>query len=360
MESVQQPTTNELLRRFLTAPDEAESAALLEELLARAAQIIESIIHRKLLTFQSSGFQFTREDAEDLRGECLFNLVNTLRKLKEPAAENRIDDFPAYVAVVAYNECSRFWRTRVRQFERLRNKIKYLLRHEPSFALWQDDAELWWCALRQSEWYEKGIAANETPAAKVSREHIVALVAKHEPNYAQAHLLDLMTAVFAQAAGALRLSEAIGIAAQLWSIQDLPDRSLDEMQAAGIEPAAELSDQQRLLERTVELRALWQAIQELPPRQRYVTLGTLQDDDGHELLTAFFDSGIAHIPDLARALQVSADEVYELMPRLPLADNKLAESLQLSRQQVYNLRKSARDFLQRRLAGKQRRKRDRG
>lgn len=359
MEPPQSPTANDLLRRYLDTREESESAPLLEELLTYAARIIEPIIHRKGSSFQSSGFQFKREDLEDLRGECLFNLVNALRRLKESASENRIADFPAYVAVVAYNECARFWRTRVRQFERLRNKIKYLLRHEPSFALWQDHDEIWWCALAPQQTSPAAAAADQTQRGAVAREHIVALVSKHEPNYAQAHLLDLMAAIFTHADGALRMSEAIGIAAELWSVQDLPDRSLDEMQAAGMEPGVERLDQQATIEQRVDLRELWEAIQELPPRQRYVTLCTLRDDDGHELLTAFFDSGIAHLPDLARALEISIDEVYALLPALPLSDGALAERLRLTLQQVYNLRKSARDFLRRRLAGRQRRKRDR-
>lgn len=351
MEHAQTPSADELLRRFLETRDEVEGARLLEELLAAGAtQIVKPILYRKLRSFQSaSGFQFTREDVEDLQSECLSNLVKVLRDQKESSDKSVIGDFSGYAAVVAYNECAKFWRSRVRQLESLKNKIKYLLQHESGFSLWQNEAGTWWCALAQAE----------TAPAQVANEHLVALVRKHHATYAQAHPLDLVTAIFAQAGGALRLKDVIGIVADLWSIRDIPDRSLDEMKAVGLEVAEPL-DARHIFELRVELKTLWDAILELPPRQKGVILYTLQDRDGHEMLTAFFDAGIAHMQDLERALSLPADEILALLPQLPLADKFLARRLQLTPQQVYNLRKSARDFLRRRLAGKQRRKRRRG
>jgi DNA-directed RNA polymerase specialized sigma24 family protein len=351
MELLQSSSADELLRRFLGTPDEAESARLLDSLLANhAAHIINPILYRKLRSFQATNsLQFAPEDFEDLQAECLFNLVKVLRDLKENPDGKVITDFRAYVAVTAYNECAKFWRSRVQQYERLKNKIKYMLHHEPAFNLWQDEAKTWWCALAQ----------NEIGPAKVERAHILSLVRKHHATYAQAHPLDLVTAIFAQAGGALRLSGLIGIVAELWGIQDLPDRSLDQMKEAGVE-ASELLDARSLFELRVDLASLWEAIHELPPRQRSVILYTLQDTDGHEMLTAFFDTGVAHMQDLARALNINEDEILALLSSLPLADAALAQRLQLTSQQVYNLRKSARDFLRRRLAGKQRRKRQAG
>jgi hypothetical protein len=54
---------------------------------------------------------------------------------------------------------------------------------------------------------------------------------------------------------------------------------------------------------------------------------------------------------LAAALEMDAEALAALWNELPLDDRRLAEDLQLTRQQVVNIRKSARERLRRRLKG---------
>ena len=106
----------------------------------------------------------------------------------------------------------------------------------------------------------------------------------------------------------------------------------------------------------MDLRAslahLWGEIGELPPNQRMALLLNLRDQSGDSALRLFPALGIASIRQIAGAMELDANEMALLWPRLPLDDLELAQMLQLSRQQVINLRKSARQRLARRSKGR--------
>jgi hypothetical protein len=60
-------------------------------------------------------------------------------------------------------------------------------------------------------------------------------------------------------------------------------------------------------------------------------------------------AGVATIAQVAAVVEVPLDELAALWPDLPLDDNTIAARLGGTRQQIINLRKSARDRLARRL-----------
>jgi hypothetical protein len=61
-------------------------------------------------------------------------------------------------------------------------------------------------------------------------------------------------------------------------------------------------------------------------------------------------TGVASIRAIASVLEIPAEEFAEIWNMLPLDDLAIAERLQVTRQQVINLRKSARKRLERRMA----------
>ncbi len=60
-------------------------------------------------------------------------------------------------------------------------------------------------------------------------------------------------------------------------------------------------------------------------------------------------TGIAPLAELARVLDLTEGELRELWPTLPRDDQWIAERLGVTRRQVINLRKCARERLARRL-----------
>jgi DNA-directed RNA polymerase specialized sigma24 family protein len=104
-------------------------------------------------------------------------------------------------------------------------------------------------------------------------------------------------------------------------------------------------------ERRTYLARLWKEIRQLPPRQAAALLLNLRDGQGRNAAALLPLTGIATLRQMAAAVALPPEELAGLWSRLPLEDAALAEILGLTRQQVINLRKSARERLARRMRG---------
>jgi hypothetical protein len=96
---------------------------------------------------------------------------------------------------------------------------------------------------------------------------------------------------------------------------------------------------------------LWEELRRLPLKQRVALLLNLRDHQGEGCIALFPAIGIASFRQLAEALDLEAEKLAEIWNELPLDDARIADLLQLTRQQVINARKSARRRLERRLKG---------
>jgi DNA-directed RNA polymerase specialized sigma24 family protein len=326
---------DELLRRFAEATDEAECARLLARLIGEhAAPLWETIFaykfHRHL-----SGEDFTAV-IEDLQSACKTRLVQAVRAAKAEPEAKAIRNFRAYAAVMAHNAYAGYWRQRAPQRESLKNKVRYLLRTDPRFAVWKDEDGEKWCGWR----------GGSRESVKITLAQLADIVKRHEPRYAQIHLRELAAAMFNHAGGALRVDDVTDLTALLWGVKDAPPAPL---------PPAPPDGTQARLENRATLARLWAEIKELPSRQRKVLLYHLRDEQGDEMVSQWFDCGLANGAELATAFEITPEEFYRLLPELPWPDEKIGALLGLTPPQVSNLRRVARDSLRRRLAGKNKR-----
>ena len=142
------------------------------------------------------------------------------------------------------------------------------------------------------------------------------------------------------------------MAAKIWDIQDM--RQVENDDAGDGEVWNRLPDPRvnvaTLVERRMYLAALWKEICELRPLQRVALLLNLHDASGQDMLPLFILVDIAHLPEIAASLDMPVQEFAELWESLPLDDTAIAQRLGITRQQVINLRKSARERLARRMA----------
>src|SRR2546425_1310761 len=97
------------------------------------------------------------------------------------------------------------------------------------------------------------------------------------------------------------------------------------------------------------LEQLWNEIKQLPRRQRVALLCNLKNQQGVNVITLFPATGVATFGQLADALEISVLDFETLWARLPLDDLSLGKYLGITRQQVINLRRNARDRLMRRM-----------
>jgi hypothetical protein len=113
--------------------------------------------------------------------------------------------------------------------------------------------------------------------------------------------------------------------------------------AAGGPATDDQLDRQRFLER------VWTEIRALPVRQRVALLLNLAGPSSQDMLSLLPVTGVASWPEIATALDMDAVRLQALVPGLPHDDHTIAGLLQVTRRQVINLRKCARERLARRL-----------
>jgi len=278
--------------------------------------------------FVRSGELIGRQDAQDIVGTVMLRLVQRLHAA-EAGAEPPIESVPDYVAALTFNAVNDHFRTRNPERARLRNRLRYALSHDRRLALWTIAEHL---AGGLSAWRGAQTARRE---AWPMPESLAARADADRP-------AEALVALFQAAGEPFLLRALLDTLAPLW-LRQLPQIRL----AAPIDRPTPLDTVQwRSL-----LAALWSEIAQLRPLQRKALLLNLRDVESEHALDLFVAVGTASMEEIARALEMPPDQLAAVWNELPLDDLRIADMLALTRQQVINLRKSARERLTRRLRG---------
>jgi hypothetical protein len=110
------------------------------------------------------------------------------------------------------------------------------------------------------------------------------------------------------------------------------------------------TDPVTIIEQRQLLQLLWREICQLPRRQRVALLLNLKNPHGINIITLLPATGIATFEQIALTLEIPAAEFEKLWADLPLDDLRLAAYLGATRQQVINLRRTARECLLKRMS----------
>lgn len=339
---------DDLLRLYLAARGAAEAERLLDELVTgRAAPVIRSTVAHGLRT-RGAGDVRARQDAEDVCAEVTLRLVSRLRGLRQDPGAAHIESFKGYVAVTAYNCCHDYLRRRHPRRHDLKNKLRYLFTHDPRFALWEGRGGVLICGparLRPAHGQEAMMPA--APHARWGEDEFSARrLGGRDPR--RLSLPDLVAAFFEGARAPFELEALVeGIAELLGLIEP------SEQERSTVADESVVRDEQpgqvAASERRAYLVRLWEELLALPERQRAALLLNLKDGAGNSQLELLVLTGVTTLRGIAAALELSPEEFAELWHDLPLDDNTIAGRLGLARQQVINLRKSARARLVRRM-----------
>ena len=327
-----------VLSPYLQARNEADEAAALEHLICERAQpIIRQVLGTKLRVGGSSDSDISADEATDMLNEITLKLVQRLRSLQANTDERGIDNFRGYVAVTAYHACDGYLRKKYPRRYSLKNQLRYILTHRASLAVWEGSEGYLLCGF--AVWRDSKLAVSRSELRqRASEVQLVNSNANSSPP-------DLLAEIFERAGGPLRLDDVVSLIADFWGIKDGPPAATagdgDEYSGHDEQLDARL-DQRSHLER------LWAEIRELPLRQRVALLMSLRDSNGRSVLALLPLIQIASIRQIAETLSMPAEKLAALWNQLPLADGAIAESLGVTRQQVVNLRKCARERLWRR------------
>ena len=331
---------------FLEASNASEEAAALARL--NVEQIDPTILRGlgyKLRFYHPQGEQNLRPEFEEIYNDIQLRLLKRLRALKEDPERNQIVNLRGYVATVTRNTCDEYLRQRYPLRRSLRDKIRHHLLTHTEFALWEDTEHNWFAGL--SGWQNLDRALRESNTSEL-QERLKREWQTVDVQRLQLH--DLLTTIFGVAQSPLDLDQLTKLIAGLWGIEDHPAEPLDADSYASLnkQPAAHVN-LETTIERRQSLQLVWREICELPRRQRLSLLLNLRNPHGINVITLLPVTGIATFEQIAQALEIPAAEFEQLWARLPLDDLHLAEYLGATRQQVINLRKTARERLLKRM-----------
>ncbi len=327
-----------LLESYAQCDETAASEELLQELVAVARPIIESVVRRRLVFCASAEFQ----DRDDVCGEVVVELIRRLRAFRDGENTIPIENASSYVATAAHHACDEYLRRKYPQRRRLKTKLRYILSTEPQFAVWENAAEQsreWLCGLKV--WQLQG----NQPVRRLSESWQD--ISIRTTDRSQQSVVAMLATIFDAVQSPILLDELVGIVARFWGVSDRivpidPEKS-DNLLVPNPES--------HLVQRR-GLECLWSEIRNLPVPQRIALLLNLRSGEGDSPIVFFPVMGIATIRQIAEVLNIPAEEFAELWNQLPSDDLMIAARLGVTRQQVINLRKSARDRLRRRIANR--------
>jgi hypothetical protein len=280
-------------------------------------------------------------------------LFTKFQRICHSPIERPIADLAAYAAVVADRVCSAHVRRKWPQRSRLKNRIRYALTRDPSLRVIESRHGEWLCG--RSEWPDPWTSSGTARLQQLragGRSHAIVAIGRDEPG--RLALPVLIARLLGFIGGPVDLDDLVSAAADLLGVTDQPP-SENAMREESGERSRSAADQTRALPDRLGDRAflsvVWGEVKQLPVNQRRALLLNLRDDEGHDVASLLPLVGAASLAEVAACLEMSVQAVRALWPGLPMDDLTLAGRLGLSRQQVINLRKSARDRLARRMRG---------
>ncbi|HSE41008.1 MAG TPA: sigma-70 family RNA polymerase sigma factor [Acidobacteriota bacterium] len=331
-----------ILLPLLEAGKEREEAFLSEILVTHAEPVIKKIVHYRLGV--SADRVGTKEswDAADVCGNAMMRLLSHLSKFTKDPREHPIRDFRGYAAVVAHHACNQYFRDKFPRRTQLQNKLRYLLNHNPNFGIWKEKDELV-CGLTQMR--------NQPSSTRVQEfvSQLKNLRLDFSEQLGPAKLSSVLKDVFQMVGSPILLEDLVKMMVNVLGIQEQKQQEpkdsesiLEQIEDRRVDAATEM--EQRLY-----LKRLWNEMIDLPLRQRIALLLSVRDSEGSSVLYLFPMTGVTSILEIAKSLSIPAEDFADLWSKLPLEDNGIAERLGITRQQVINLRRSARERLARRM-----------
>lgn len=298
----------------MSNPQDSHDELFGDSLAERALVVADNVVRRRC-----RGWNVAQHVRDDLRGEVVVRLLKRLRQAEEEPQMAPIHRADEYIAAVASRLVDDLARAVFPEWTRIKHRALYLLHHDDRFRVFVDAAGRTMCE-----------PADPAPAQRRVRT----------------------SAAQALASSVL---EILGEAGQPLSVDDVVSalvRRSGVVVAANfsgpVDLAKHFDDPSAAMQSADAVRRLWSEIEELPQRQRLALLLNARDEGGESALCLLAATGLASIGTLAAALGIGEDEMNELWDDLPLADDVIAGRLGLTRQQVINLRKAARDRLARR------------
>ncbi len=329
--SSQPISVEQLLARYLDEDGAEDADGVLTSLIVEHAEPAIRIVVRRRVPNASP------EDREDLEAGAIAALIGRLTAMRaDPRAAPAIDDFQAYAAGVAANTIHAHFAARFPARSRLRRRIRLALTTDARLLIEESKQGLWICG-----------RARDTGRTPVSAAQMEACREELGRRRLPGRLADFLDELFGVLGGPAELNELTALAGNLLGIHG---SDVSAGQIAEFTPDL-MATPDKQAETRSWLERLWKEILDLSSAHRVALLLGLRTPQESGLVL-IGNLGIARFRVLAEAVGMTREELREIWNRLPLDDNEIARRLGLERQQVINLRSSARRRLERRMGAR--------
>jgi len=336
----QQSFVDPVLRPYLDAEDEQNSEMLLHALLQNQVDpLIRKRIRRKLFTISATmGTDHPERNVEDLCSEAHLNVIRALRLLKAKTDHKVIRNLDAYVSVVVRQVCDQQLRRLNPNRVRLESQIRYICSHHPEFAIWEVEGRF---VIGRSSWKSRVPTDKKPDVESVQKQFIKN---KGFTLKSTKQMITICDCALNESKAPLELENVVRIAEIILGGSVLRYENLDDVEQQ--DPSQSIDEKLHLQK---YLQRVWSEVVQLPTAQRIAILLSLKDDSGRPLLPFLPLLKVANVEEIELHLSLSREEFTKIWNSLPLSDRDIAEMLNLTTQQVANLRKCARERLTRRL-----------
>jgi hypothetical protein len=333
-----------LLSSFLQAEEsEAAREALGALLQTHARPVLQAVTRRQL---GGSAPVQEGQDVEDVVAGALLRLSEQLWSLREEGVAP-IESFAGYVVTTAQNACHAFLRRRHPERARLRSRLRYLLTHDAELALWEGAAGAL-CGL--AVWRGGQGSGEASKRLGEMRGRVTADAGDAGPRSHAKAFVRLVRDLLARAGGPCRVAEVAAILEDVQGVASGPPASSEGLRndSGEVTVASTFPSPGEVVEQRDSLERLWAEIRLLPRHQRAALLLNLRDGAGRGMIGLLPLIGLATQAEIAGVLEVPLARLDAIWDELPVEDEWIARELGVTRRQVINFRKCARERLWRR------------
>jgi hypothetical protein len=335
-------TLDERLRAYLAAP-EADADVALEDLISKGVRPLGSAILRAKLriSLRPDDDSHLNQMGLDMLSDVVVDLLAAIKELRTSAAPH-ISNFQGYVTTAVLNAYRQYLRAKYPERLSLRNKIRYILLKRLRLDLWLGAGGDRLCGSKElRDDHREPISANELLSIKEHFDTRTAPVSHDDHR----NLIRTVEALIDRAGAPMRFEDLVTL---VWILTGGAETTIlsDDAGLLANVPSA-MHDVATQYDVEESIRRLWEAVKTIPLDHRRALLLNLTDGRGENLIAFLPGLGIASIRDIAQTLEFDLREFVEIWVRLPLEDMAIAEMLGITRQQVINLRQTARAKLRR-------------
>jgi Sigma-70 region 2 len=231
---------------------------------AKAREVIEKRFGVRLDSMQSTEKQ---QAAWDVYQNA------TVKVIKAIGSAVRIDDPNGYAATIARNSCRDYWRIHNPGWADLKGRLSRFFRKQPSYGLWETDAQLGWIC-GPAGWRDKTLAEGNRVSALIDQPRRVrssALPKNEVMEHVDAAGWDrLLQGIFEYLGGPVRLDELVSIAGVLFGVRGSREMAFDELSTGedgrAWDPAAPERPPDIALAIRQQLIKLWNELGSMPKR----------------------------------------------------------------------------------------------